>query len=35
MTVLSSRPPFPAVLDSTIMAAFKSCPTKANLEFIE
>lgn len=30
-----TRPPFPTVLDSTIMAAFKSCPTKANLEFIE
>ena len=27
--------PFPAVLDSTIMAAFKSCPQKANLEFIQ
>lgn len=29
------RPPFPAVLDSTIMAAFKSCAQKANLEFVE
>lgn len=29
-----TRPPFPSVLDSTIMAAFKSCPHKANLEFI-
>ena len=29
------RPPFPAVLDSTIMAAFKSCPRKAQLEFVE
>lgn len=29
-----NRPPFPAVLDSTIMAAFKSCPQKAHLEFI-
>ena len=27
--------PFPTVLDSTIMAAFKSCPQKANLEFVE
>lgn len=34
MTSLS-RPPFPTVLDSTIMAAFKSCPQKANLEFIQ
>ena len=30
-----TRAPFPAVLDSTIMAAFKSCPQKANLEYIE
>ena len=30
-----NRPPFPAVLDSTTMAAFKSCPQKAYLEFIE
>ena len=30
-----NRPPFPTVLDSTIMAAFKSCPQKANLEFVE
>lgn len=34
MTSLS-RPPFPAVLDSTIMAAFKSCPQKAWLEYIQ
>lgn len=27
------RPPFPAVLDSTIIAAFRSCPQKAYLEF--
>lgn len=32
---MSSRPPFPKVLDSTIMAAFKSCPHKAWLEFIQ
>jgi len=32
---MSERPPFPAVLDSTTMAAFKSCPQKANLEFIQ
>lgn len=30
-----TRPPFPTVLDSTIMAAFKSCPQKAYLEFIQ
>ena len=29
------RPPFPAVLDSTTMAAFKSCPQKAYLEFMQ
>ncbi len=29
-----SRPPFPSVIDSTILAAFRSCPQKANLEFI-
>lgn len=28
------RLPFPSVLDSTTMAAFKSCPQKANLEFL-
>lgn len=27
--------PFPSVLDSTTMAAFKSCPQKANLEFLQ
>lgn len=30
-----NRPPFPQVVDSTLMAAFKSCPQKANLEFIQ
>lgn len=30
-----TRPPFPSVLDSTIMAAFKSCPQKAWLEYIQ
>jgi len=30
-----SRPPFPAVLDSSLMAAFKSCPQKAFLEYFE
>ena len=27
------RPPFPSVLDSTIIAAFRSCPTKAMYEY--
>ncbi len=30
-----TRPPFPRVLDSTIMAAFKSCQQKAYLEYIQ
>lgn len=30
-----TRPLFPTVLDSTIMAAFRSCPRKAELEFIQ
>jgi len=30
-----TRPPFPHVLDSSLMAAFKSCPQKANLEFFQ
>lgn len=30
-----TRPPFPSVLDSTTMAAFKSCPQKAYLEFMQ
>lgn len=34
MTSLS-RPPFPTVLDSTIIAAARSCGQKANLEFIQ
>lgn len=29
-----TRPPFPEVLDSTIVAAFRSCPQKAWLEYI-
>lgn len=29
------RPPFPSVLDSTIIAAFRSCPQKAFLEFVQ
>jgi hypothetical protein len=32
---MSTRPPFPAVIDSSLMAAFKSCPKKAFYEFIE
>ena len=30
-----TRPPFPAVLDSSLIAAFRSCPQKANLEFVQ
>ena len=30
-----TRPPFPTTLDSTIMAAFKSCPRKSYLEYVE
>lgn len=30
---MADRPPFPAVLDSTIIAAARSCGQKANLEF--
>lgn len=29
-----TRPPFPKVVDSTILAAFRSCPRKAFLEFL-
>lgn len=29
-----TRPPFPAVLDSTIMAGFKSCPRSAELGYV-
>ncbi len=32
---MSERPPFPSVLDSTTMAAFKSCPQKAYLEYMQ
>lgn len=32
---MTSRIPFPTVLDSTIMAAFRSCPQKAWLEFMQ
>jgi hypothetical protein len=28
------RPPFPSVLDSTIIAAFKACPQKAFLQYV-
>lgn len=35
MIFLSKRPPFPSVLDSTIIAAFRSCPQKAYLEFMQ
>ena len=30
-----TRPPFPAVLDSSLVAAFRSCPRKAFLEYFE
>ena len=30
-----NRPPFPTVIDSTLMAGFKSCPRKAELEFLQ
>lgn len=30
-----SRPPFPAVLDSTMIAAFRSCPQKMLREFVQ
>ena len=30
-----TRPPFPAVLDSSLIAAFRSCPQKAHLEFVQ
>lgn len=30
-----TRPPFPAVIDSSLIAAFRSCPRKAQLEFFE
>lgn len=29
-----TRPPFPSVLDSTIVAAFRSCPHRAFLEYV-
>ncbi len=31
----TERPAFPSVIDSSLMAAFKSCPQKAHLEFIQ
>jgi len=30
-----TRPPFPTTVDSTILAAFRSCPQKAYLEFMQ
>ena len=32
---MTVRPPFPSVLDSSLIAAFRSCPHKAYLEFVE
>lgn len=29
------KPPFPSVIDSSMLAAFRSCPQKAHLEFIQ
>src|SRR5436190_216947 len=29
-----TRPPFPSVIDSSMMHAFKSCPQKAYLEYV-
>ena len=33
-SLLTTRPPFPMVLDSTIISAFRSCPRKAFLEYV-
>lgn len=30
-----TRPPFPTVVDSSLIAAFRSCPERARLEFLE
>ena len=30
-----SRPPFPQVIDSSLIAAFRSCGEKARLEYFE
>lgn len=30
-----TRPPFPKVIDSTIIAAFKACPRKCELEYVQ
>lgn len=30
---MTKRPPFPSVIDSSMIAAFRSCPYKANLDF--
>lgn len=30
-----TRPPFPTVLDSTIIASFRSCPAKCRMEYFE
>jgi hypothetical protein len=32
---MTSRPPFPEVIDSSLIAAFRSCPQKAFLEFFQ
>lgn len=35
MTSLSNRTPFPSVIDSSLIAAFRSCGQKANLEYFQ
>lgn len=30
-----TRPPFPSVIDSSLIAAFRSCPYKAKLDFVQ
>ena len=32
---MSARPPFPSVIDSSMIAAFRSCPRKCEMEFIQ
>lgn len=32
---MTKRPPFPSVIDSSMIAAFRSCPYKANLDFFQ
>lgn len=32
---MADRPPFPAVIDNSLLSAFRSCPRKAQLEYLE